>query len=462
MLFPVYLRGKTYYLHTRFNGHQVKRSLRTSNRRIAIIRAAEILKDALMPHDDEKQLLNDFANLSRYELDLAKGVMKADGAEDHQRMMEALQMFRSAANRPRPATPEDALEEWGMARDFSITGEVPDTQPTFSAGVTPQHGEPQKRRIVPTLGRIQAKNSLTLSELLDKYFLLKKVTAATVTAHRQTVKEFEAFFKVKCYITDIMVSDLTRYQEYMASEKGNSPRTIDTKVGYIKALLNFAIKQGYLLGKNPAEGKSLLTKKQKLSDGYAFFETDEVKQIYGSEYYKEQKIADPDYYYVLLLELVTGCRVAELTSLTKSQFQKTPDGRDYIVIRQSKTDAGKRNLPIPKTIFDMGLADFLDGKTGNIFKYAPREGKGSGNAVGKKFSRQIQALKLNREKLVFHSLRKFVNDYFMNNGVEYEPRCQFFGHEIENVNVAVYAKKFTINFVADMVTPVQEQLLAMV
>ncbi len=64
------------------------------------------------------------------------------------------------------------------------------------------------------------------------------------------MKEFTKFFGGKCHIEDIMVSDITRYQEHLA-KRGNVPRTIDGKVSYIKSLLNFAIKQSYLRGKTP-------------------------------------------------------------------------------------------------------------------------------------------------------------------------------------------------------------------
>jgi integrase len=291
---------------------------------------------------------------------------------------------------------------------------------------------------------------------------LRKPKPATVSAHKLTVREFSDFFRLKCYISAIMVSDITRYQEFLAG-KGNAPRTIDSKVGYIKSLLNFAIKQGYLLNaKNPAENMALMTKRQKLKGGYLIFEQEEIKQIYTSESFKEEKQNDPDYYYyVVLLGLLTGCRISELTSLERSQFQ-TQDNTYLIRVRDAKTEAGIREVPLPAVIFDDDFSLFLNSKKGTVFKYAPRDGKGSGNAVGKKFKRQLDELKINRGKLVFHSLRKFANDFFMKNGVEFEPRCQYFGHEIEAVNVATYSKKFSAEDLGKIVQPAQMKLLAMI
>ena len=155
----------------------------------------------------------------------------------------------------------------------------------------------------------------------------------------------------------------------------------------------------------------------------------------------------------------TGCRISELTSLKVDQFQITAEGSNFIIIRDSKTMAGKREVPFPEYFFQSGFDKFLESRTDSVFKYAPREGKGSGNAVGKKFFRHLELLNISREKLVFHSIRKFVNDFFMKNGVEYEPRCQAIGHEIESVNVATYSKKYSADDLAKLINPAQLKIL---
>jgi len=364
-----------------------------------------------------------------YELDLKLGIAKAEGPEDHKMLMEALRLLRSGGIFPNSNA--KVLER------FDEDGTGTPAPPTVE------------------------KNSLTLNGLLDKYLLLKQLKPATVLAAKNTTREFEKFLTGKIFITDILVSDVTRFQEFLAGTKKNTPRTIDGKIGYLKTLLNFGIKQGYLLGKNPAEGKNLLTKRQKLSGGYLIFELDEIKHIYTSEYFNLQKEDDPDYYFMILLGLITGCRVSELTSIAKDQIKKSENNNWFFVIRDSKTDAGKREIPIPNIIFESGFQKFIDLKNGTepIFKYVNREGKGSGNAIGKKFSRHLELLKIQRGKLVFHSLRKFLNDYFMKNGVEFETRCQYIGHEIESVNVATYSKKFSVDQLFELVNPVQEKII---
>ena len=296
---------------------------------------------------------------------------------------------------------------------------------------------------VPAPAPVQEVKGLKLIGLVDKFFLLKSHTPATALAYKNCAKEFQTFLK-NPNIADVIVSDITRYQEYLAQEKKNSTKTIDNKTGVLRSLFNFAIKQGYYFNENPAKDRALLTKKQRMAGGYEKFELEEVIQIFTSEKFKLEKDRDPDFYYLCLLGLITGCRVGELSSLTKSDFKQTRQGTDYISIKDAKTQAGNRSVPFTSKLYELGLRDFIDSrKQDAVFKYTEREGKGAGNASGKKFSRLLETLKLKREKLVFHSLRKFLNDYLLKNDVQYEPRCQYIGHEIADTNVSIYSKDFT-------------------
>ena len=299
---------------------------------------------------------------------------------------------------------------------------------------------------------------LKMIELVDKFFLLKShLKSATVQSYKNTALEFQKFLK-NPNITSILISDVTRFQEHLATNK-NSTRTIDNKISTLRALFNFAIKQGYYFEKNPAENRSLLTKKQRIAGGYEKFELEEIELIFTSEEFKKERRRDPDFYYLCSLALVTGCRVGELASLHVNDFKQTKFGTTYIKIKDAKTLAGVRSVPFPQWgIIDFSI--FLASKTENVFKYVEREGKGSGNAVGKKFTRLLETLKIKREKLVFHSLRKFLNDYLMKNDVPYEPRCQFVGHDIDDTNVAIYSKKYTEDELFNYINDHQIELIS--
>ncbi len=344
-------------------------------------------------------------------------------------------------------------------------GGLKDLLASFNAVVAPPaDASPQglhfleDRRSGPT----SAPQSLPLVELLDKFLLLKKVKNGTALAYKNVVKEFADFCKGKCFIAEIMVSDITRYREFLAEK--NSPRTIDNKMIVLKSLMNFAISNGYLFGTNPVIAKNLQTKKQKNADGYEIFEVEEIKKFFTSQRFLEEKTNDPDYYWCVILGIFSGCRVGELSNLQKNQIKKSENLINYLQIRESKTQAGKREIPLPQSIFDHGFAKFIEEKNDQdfIFKYKIREGKGAGNAVGKKFSYQIKLEKIHRPKLVFHSLRKFLNDFFMKNKVQYELRCQYLGHEIEDTNVAIYSKEFNIDELFEGTNAARQKIISLI
>ena len=398
---PVYLRGSTYYLHTRVLGRQVKKSLGTSDKKTAMIIAGHFLLN-IIP-----------MTIRKYEIDLQRGVLKSDGADDHSRMMDALETL----GRLNPTTPH------------------------------PPQGEPLKKSV-----------GLCLPEVVEKFFQLKKqLKPATALAYKNTCNEFAGYIN-NPVVSEIDISDITRYQEHLATF--NTTRTIDNKIGVLTSVFNFAKTQGYYFKENPAAGRKLMTKKQRAKNGFEIFEDEEIKKVFSTEF-KAWKIKDPDFYYVCLVALITGCRISEITSLLKENLKASPV--DHIKIKDAKTAAGVRSIPIPKNLFEE-LREFSKSKSEKeqIFKYKIRLGKGSGNAVGQKFSRHLDKIEIENDKLVFHSLRKFFNNYCLNSSITLETRCQIMGHEIDNVNVETYSKPLAIEQLKNLVNPVQEKILKLI
>lgn len=355
----------------------------------------------------------------KYELDLANSVLKADGAEDHARLMQAIEAMKSLHAGQQPAQAH--------------------TAPTAVADD-------------PT--------ALKLGELLEKFFLLKKVKSATVTGYTNATTEFTKFLK-NPPITRIQKSDVTRWMEHLAKQQKNVPRTIDTKVGVIKTLFNFAKRQSYTRNDNPAENMNLLTKKQKERNGWAIFEREELDLLLRSEFFKQQTIKAPDYACCIMICLFTGCRIGEITNLKKDQFKTSQKGTPFITIRDSKTAAGIREVPLHPFIHKY-ITEFTTNKPHKIFKYTEKDGKGAGNAVGKMFARNLESAGVTRDKLVFHSLRKYVNNTLLQNNVSLEHRCQFVGHEIDNVNVNIYSKTISIDDLAKTIFPALDEIKALV
>lgn len=354
----------------------------------------------------------DFSNATAvkpYEVSFGGVSIKTDGSEvEHQRAIEAINALKGLQGLPTP-------------------------QPATQTPETP----------LKTLSR-----GIKMAELVEQYFKLKKqLKPATALAYGNVAKEFAQFIK-KQHVADITESDVLMYQNWLA-EKGNATRTIDNKLINLHALFKFAIQQKHYFNENPCANKALMTKKQRLKEGYGIFEREEIEAIFNSEFMKVAKEKDKDYFYTLFITLFTGMRIGEVTSLEKSQFKVSSNGVNFIVIRDSKTLAGQREVPLYKPFYYF-IKPFIDSKEDKIFKYEQKDGKGSGNAAGKKFPRHLKAAGVTRQKLVFHSLRKFVNNEMKNNRVDIEARCQMLGHEFDNVNSAIYSNEYNIDELAEL------------
>ena len=415
---PVYCRNGTYYFHTRLNGQQIKRSLRTGDPLLAKLRAVQLL-GALDMH---RPKISDFDfpdTLKKYEIDLATGKLKADGPEDHAYMMEALEKLTSLQK----ATPTPAV---------AVAHQVATTAP------------------------IATGSRLTLSELAAKLFTLKSsLSDGTKTDYTATAKEFDAFTGL-VILPKVTDSTVTGFMEYLA-KKGNTPRTIDKKVGAVRALFNFAIKQKIYSGANPAADRNLLTKKEKRNAGSRPFDLTDLQTLFACQRFHDYQTSQPDFYWLILAGVITGIRVTALSAITDVSLKKTPTGVPFIQVDKDKTAAGRRSVPVPQEFFD-GLKKFLDQSKGFIYEDRP-DGKGASDPIRKELDRHKKAIRFDGQGQTFHSFRKTLNTYLMHEKVPFEVRCQFIGHEFDHVNKSVYSEQFSTEEVGQYVVPVQRKLL---
>ena len=97
---PVYARTGLYYFHARVGGKQIKWSLATSNKTLTIIKASKYM-EAIMKCD--------LSGIRAYEIDLRNGLLRSEGADDHQRMTDALTVL--SADKPQVLMPAASVKE---------------------------------------------------------------------------------------------------------------------------------------------------------------------------------------------------------------------------------------------------------------------------------------------------------------------------------------------------------------
>jgi integrase len=134
----------------------------------------------------------------------------------------------------------------------------------------------------------------------------------------------------------------------------------------------------------------------------------------------------------------TGCRVEEICSLRLGDVN-LGDTIPFFLIRDAKTEAGNRKVPIHSAIRQLvaRLKDnskdgyLLSGLTKN--KYGDRS-----NAIGKRFGRLKSSLGYGRD-LVFHSFRRGVATQFENRGVPEVIAARVLGHEFPTMSFGIYS-----------------------
>lgn len=137
----------------------------------------------------------------------------------------------------------------------------------------------------------------------------------------------------------------------------------------------------------------------------------------------------------LLLLAYTGARRSEIISLTVGDVRLDEDSnRHYIMIGQSKTDAGIRRVPLSEHILDMGFLAFLEdrGKEEKIFPEITYANQLSKVFHGIRDDLEIPYLNDFKERRVIHSLRHtFITAASKKHITQLVQR--FVGHELSNI-----------------------------
>lgn len=427
---PIYLRGRVYVLHTRINGVQFKRSLYTHEPAVAKLRAIQLLGKVAMANNlSLEDVLQSAKKGKKYEIDLERGKFKADDEQDHARMLEAMDYLKK----------DQVMDRLIERPKVAVRLTEPSTTP--SAPSAPP------------------KKSITFKQAQEDFFLFRKnLMPASVLSYKGIFKEFEAF-KPDLTLDEITADVLTEFAK--TTLKNNSNKTLDKKMGAIRALFNFVIQQQMWSGSNPAAGRNTLTKAQKAKGGSNLFSLNDIGELFGSPEFHKIKLTEPRFYYIILLGLGTGARVSALASLTAKDFQVTPDGTLFIRIKADKTASGVRDVPIPKRLWNETLAHVTKHK-GMGYAIPKTPGKGFSDPVRKSLDNFFTLMNHDKDKKTFHGLRKTFNTEMMNDLVPIEVRCQFIGHEFDHVNPTVYGfKKYPLKEVAKIVGPIQHRILTL-
>lgn len=237
-------------------------------------------------------------------------------------------------------------------------------------------------------------------------------------------------------------------------------RTLDEQISLVKRIYMKLIEQKLFHGKNPLESwkpsTSAKTRKQKAASSIATI--DRIASVFGSTEFAEFGAEHPAYYLIIMTAIVTGMRITSVCRLQSPDLLMTLDGIPVIDIHhRDKSLAGKRQVPIPRELFD-ALKAFLKAHDG--FGIEDRGEKGCSDAI-RDFNERFfkKNPKLSSELLKPHGLRSALNNYLLKSGIQMDIRCALLGHALGHVNIRSYSEGMSTPVLVAGLCGIQDKIL---
>lgn len=343
--------------------------------------------------------------VKKYELDLGRGVMRADGEADHALMMKAIEAYKA------------------------LHGSFPPLQEAMAIG---QPKPLEMRRATP--------KSLLFSQVVEKYLEEKKLdnSANTITAKQRTYNDFKEF------LGDLEINlfgkpELVQWKT-ADLKRGIKAVRLNARLGQLHDLFNWAINNGHYTAAptSPVEGLRI-GRNSKLStkyESYEPFSNDELKAIFGAGYLK--KFHKPDFYWLPIVALFTGARREEIAALNAADI-KTVDGVQCIHIQKGKTADARRLVPIHPQLVEMGFVAYAKHlqEQGEefLFPHLTEGANGKGKNAGRQFSDWLDEVGISDKRKVFHSFRHTAITRLHATGANPAHVMQITGHSSETQGV---------------------------
>lgn len=446
---PIYKRGNIFVLHLRLGGKQIKRSLCTPDPAVARVRAIALLGE-LMQNISPRAPSN--AHSPQAQLPEWLGG-SSFGRSPAQALEEAV---------PDPVVTHAAPESGA----WTIHAEAIPPANMFPAGGPKRNNNEQQQLLrqahqVPSVfvprTALPNQDKFKMAVVFSNYTAVKKIREVTKVDYASYAKEIVPFFRNRDIrtLTEQDVSDLILH---LRVEQGNDPRTVDNKVGFLRAVINHLIKHGQFAAANPAAAKNLVSKRERRQSGTKPIAYNDLKTLFGSDAFGKLRQTKPSIYLIVMTGLCTGMRVSSIAKLGPMDLKESMHGTAYIDISADKTVAGNRDIPIPRVLFD-ALKEHLN--QGNGFGLVSRGEKGYSDAVNKPIKAFLKENHLDglHDKLSFHAFRKSFNNHMLSLGVERHICGALLGHVDESMTTGVYALPPSVDMLEQRVGTYQQDVL---
>jgi hypothetical protein len=420
---------------------QIFRSLHTTNRREAIVRARALATGS----DRLFTQLRDMAKkekLHRTDLKLSFELAELGTVE-----VEA-EPHESEALNSALATLVDA------AAKAKASG---DARAVAQAGRESQIGRENQGKAVPCLG-----------DAIEAYIASPHLKPTSARRFAPVLRGFKAFFGSDAKLSAITQS---RFAEYAEMITANGRAADKTKTLYISTAGSFHTWCRSRYDDLPIIATKTLKPRRTTpeSEDRAAFSLAELGILVDAV--KPMRDSEPHKFWITALSAFTGARLEELAQLDiHKAIDQTEDGRYwYIDITEAgggslKTKASVRKVPLHPALIAAGFPTYVEklrlaGETRLFPAWKPRVDRAhGGKKYGHKATRwggnQLASLrlegKITRSKLTyFQSMRHALINHMKQAMVEETLRCAIVGHETGGINQNRYGKQYGVTMLGD-------------
>jgi integrase len=338
--------------------------------------------------------------IGRYELDLATGKAKADGPEDHARMMQAIEGMASVMRLQTKLQPQ-SLTIAAPAPTPSLSPEAAELVQLASQVIGASLPSLPKPSNVGTKLRVALDNHLA-----EEAKRLKVQT--TVAEKRVLFQEFSDFFG-DLYLNQITKDDFSerwRKAEFKRPNKKREGETLslarlEKRRGYLAKFFDWAIENGSYFHANPAK-QAMATKAEIRSHQtpWAEFNADDLKLLFSADY--KVRMQQADWYWLPLVALYSGARLSEIAALRLDDIREI-EGIRVMSIKDAKTPSGIRTVPIHSSLLALGLWDYVENLRANGFdRFLPHRPE---KMAGRIWGKWVSECGIKDDAKVFHSFR---------------------------------------------------------
>lgn len=199
---------------------------------------------------------------------------------------------------------------------------------------------------------------------------------------------------------------------------------------------------------NPFKGMKF-RKTRKDSEAKNAYSHADLQKLFSSEIHTQKKYKHPHYYWLPLLGLYTGARLNELCQLYREDIFKQDDTwviriDDKLTGQRLKNHSSRRLIPIHDKLLQLGFIDYINSvQHERIFPVLKQERDGFGTAASKWFGRFKTALGFERGH-DFHSFRHTVATQLKNAEVSSILAGELLGHSQSNITYGRYGKNMNL------------------